>query len=76
MVITDTATTTGYRKSLMTPNDRPSEAMMNENSPICAIENPQRMADFRLSPASMNAMEPKMACPTRMVSTSIRMGRA
>ena len=45
----------------MTPNDRPSEAMMNENSPICAIENPQRMADFSDSPPSMNDIVPKTA---------------
>ena len=60
----------------MTPSERPSEAMMKENSPICAIENPQRMADFRLSPPSMNEREPKMDCPMRMVSTRMRMGRA
>ena len=60
----------------MTPSDRPSEAMMNENSPICAIEKPQRMADFRLSPPSMNEMEPKIDCPTRMVSTNNIIGKA
>ena len=75
-MITDTATTTGYRKSLMTPNDRPNDAMINENSPICAIEKPQRMADFRLSPPSMNENEPKIACPIRMVSTNATMGNA
>ena len=74
--MTDTATTTGYKKSLMTPSDSPKEAMMNENSPICAMENPQRMADFRLSPPSMKASEPNMACPARMVSTSVSMGAA
>ena len=36
---------------------------MNENSPICAIENPQRIADFSDWPA-------------RMVSTSAAIGRA
>ena len=60
----------------MTPNDRPSEAMMNENSPICAIENPQRMADFRLSPPSMNENDPSTACPMSIVSTSVTMGAA
>ena len=28
----------------MTPNERPREAMMNANSPICAMEKPQFMA--------------------------------
>ena len=60
----------------MTPSDRPNEAMMNENSPICAIENPQRMADLRLSPANMKAKEPNTACPTSIVSTKAMMGRA
>ena len=60
----------------MTPSERPSEAMINENSPICAIEKPQRMALFRLSPPSMNEKEPKTDCPTRMVVTSRKMGRA
>ena len=60
----------------MTPSDSPSEAMINENSPICAIEKPQRMADFSDSPPSMKEKEPKTDCPTRMVSTSRMMGTA
>ena len=60
----------------MTPSDRPKEAMINENSPICAIEKPQRMADFRLSPPNMKASEPSVAWPMRMVTTSARMGTA
>ena len=60
----------------MTPSERPSDAMMNENSPICAIEKPQRMALFRLSPPSMNENEPSTDWPTRMVSTSRKMGSA
>ena len=76
MVITDTATTTGYRKSLITPNERPSEAIINENSPICAIEKPQRMADFSDSPASMKEKEPKMACHNRIVNISAIIGKA
>lgn len=35
VVTADTATTVGYKKSLVTPSDMPSVAMMNENSPIC-----------------------------------------
>ncbi len=38
----DTATATGYRKWLVTPSARPSEAMMKENSPICARPMPTR----------------------------------
>ena len=34
VVITDTHTTTGYRKSLITPRLDPSVAMIKENSPI------------------------------------------
>ena len=60
----------------MTPNERPNEAMINENSPICAIENPQRMADFSDSPPSMKEMVPKIACPMRIVITSAKIGRA
>ena len=60
----------------MTPSDNPSEAMINENSPICAIEKPQRMADFRLSPPNINEMEPSVLCPMMMVNTSARMGNA
>ena len=76
MVITDTATTTGYRKSPITPSDRPREAMINENSPICAIENPHRIADFSDSPPSMKEKEPKIPCPIRIVITSMKMGKA
>ena len=60
----------------MTPSDRPSEAMINENSPICAIEKPQRMADLSDSPPSMKASEPKTDWPTSMVMTRAKMGRA
>ena len=60
----------------MTPSDSPNEAMMNENSPICAIENPQRMADLSDSPPSMNENVPKTLCPTSIVSTSNKMGKA
>ena len=50
--------------------------MMNENSPICAIENPQRIADFSDSPPSIKAIVPKTLCPMMMVSTRARIGRA
>ena len=50
--------------------------MINENSPICAIENPQRMADFSDSPPSINDRLPSVLCPMRMVSTSAMIGSA
>ena len=76
VVITDTATTTGYRKSLITPSERPSEAMINENSPICAIEKPQRMADLSDSPPNIKENVPKMPCPIKIVSTRQIIGMA
>lgn len=74
VVMTDTATTTGYRKSLITPNDNPNDAMMNANSPICAIENPQRMALRRDSPPRRKLKEPNTDCPIMIVSTMLNMG--
>ena len=59
--MTETATTTGYRNLLMTPKDNPNEAMMNENSPICAMEKPHRMADLSDSPPSMKPKVPNTA---------------
>jgi len=44
VVIADTATPIGYRKSLVTFSVRPREAMMKENSPICAKPMPVRKA--------------------------------
>mgnify|MGYP001719950746 CR=1 FL=1 len=35
VVKTETATMTGYKKSLVTPNVKPNDAIINENSPIC-----------------------------------------
>ena len=63
-------------KLLMTWSDRPSEAMMKANSPICAIEKPHRMAVFSGCPLSMKPNVPKMACPKRMASTRAAMGQA
>ena len=50
--------------------------MMKENSPICAMENPQRIADFRDSPPSMKPKVPNMACPMSMLPTNARIGMA
>ena len=46
-VMTDTHTTTGYRKSLITPSDIPRVATIKENSPICTMLNPPRTAVCR-----------------------------
>ena len=50
--------------------------MMNENSPICAIEKPQRMADFRLWPLIKKPKVPNTAWPNKMVSTKAIIGQA
>ena len=42
VVIAETATAIGYRKSLVTFRVTPSDAMMKENSPICANPMPTR----------------------------------
>ncbi len=60
----------------MTPNERPNEAMMKENSPICAMEKPQRIADFSDSPPSIKPKVPNTACPTSIVATNATMGTA
>ena len=73
VVMTDTVTTTGYMKSLTTPRLRPSEAMMKANSPICAIEKPQRMAVLRGWPESMKPKVPKMLWPRSMASVMMMM---
>ena len=38
---TDTDTMMGQMRSAITQGDNPSDAMMTENSPICAGEQPQ-----------------------------------
>ena len=60
----------------MTPSESPSEAMMNENSPICAIEKPHCMADLSDWPLIRKLNEPKTAWPMTIVSTSRTIGRA
>ena len=60
----------------MTPSDKPNEAMIKANSPICAIENPHFIAFFSGCPPSMNPIVPKMLCPIRMVSTRQTIGMA
>ena len=54
VVIADTATATGYMNPRVTPAVRPTPAMMNENSPICARLIPVCMECLRPAPV-MNA---------------------
>ena len=44
VVNAETATAIGYKKPLVTFSDNPSDAMMNENSPICDTVMPTRIA--------------------------------
>ncbi len=52
VVSTETATAIGYRKSLVTFSDSPSDAMMKENSPICASPMPTLSDEPRSLPAT------------------------
>ena len=74
VVITDTATTIGYRKWSVTLSDRPNDAMMNANSPICASEKPDCMATFNGCPDSRMPKDENSICPTITTSVIKRMG--
>ena len=74
--MTDTATTIGYKKSLVTLSDTPSEAMMKANSPICVRLKPHCMAIFNGCPESNTPKVPKTACPTMTASVMTRIGTA
>ena len=71
--MTDTATTIGYKKWLVTCSDTPSEAMIKANSPICVKLKPHCMAVFSGCPASSTPSVPKRDCPriTAKVITTI-----
>src|SRR5690348_8214015 len=55
MQATAAVTVSGYRNLPTAPAAMPSEAITNENSPICAIVKPVRSASRALRPAHMNA---------------------
>ena len=74
VVITDTATMIGYKKSLVTPRLLPMLAMMKENSPICTKLKPQCMAVFRLLPAANTPQMEKNICPKIVTSTRTMTG--
>ena len=71
--MTDTATTIGYKKWLVTCSDTPSEAIIKANSPICVRLKPHCMAVFSGCPASSTPSVPKRDCPriTAKVITTI-----
>ena len=53
MVTMDTETIIGYKSGLMTPNERPRPAMMNENSPIWQKQKPDCTEVFKFLPERM-----------------------
>ena len=61
--MTETATTIGYKKSLVTCNETPRDAMINANSPICVRLNPHCIAVFKGLPESITPKVPKIDCP-------------
>ena len=61
--MTETATTIGYRKSLVTCKETPKEAIINANSPICVKLKPHCIAVFNGFPESMTPKVPKTDCP-------------
>ena len=71
--MTDTATTIGYKKWLVTCSDTPSEAIIKANSPICVRLKPHCIAVFSGCPASSTPSVPKRDCPrmTARVITTI-----
>ena len=73
MVITETATTIGYKKSLVTCRDTPKEAIINANSPIWVKLKPHCIAVFNGLPERITPNVPNVACPkiTAIVITII-----
>ncbi|MCY1432507.1 hypothetical protein D9M71_485070 [compost metagenome] len=73
VVIAETATATGYKKSLVTCRVMPSAAMMKENSPICESPIPTR-SEVRPSLPAIKAPMPQdsiLPSTTAMVMTTI-----
>ena len=74
VVITDTATTMGYRKLLVTCRLTPSDAMMKANSPICVKLKPLCMAILSGWPDSNTPKVPNMVCPKITAMTNAIIG--
>ena len=70
----DTATATGYNRSLVTLRVSPSVAMMKENSPICERLMPARTAVFKGWPASTAPLMLLSGCPIRVTTHSTSTG--
>ena len=64
VVITLTATTIGYMRLSSTPSDKPSVAMINENSPICVRQKPDSMATLSDCPVASMPNVPNNIIPT------------
>ena len=74
VVKTDTATTMGYRKSLVTPSDVPRVARMKANSPICVSEKEHFMEVFRDWPESRNPQVLRIVWPSMTAAMMLMMG--
>ena len=74
MVMTDTATTIGYRKLLVTPRDTPRVAMMKANSPICVNEKPHCIAVFSDCPERSTPVVANSSWPSMTVRVMTTMG--
>ena len=72
--MTETATTIGYKKSLVTFRLTPNEAIINANSPIWVRLKPHCMATFNGCPDKITPPVPKITCPSRMANVIITMG--
>ena len=74
VVTAETVTATGYRKSRVAPVERPSAAMMKENSPICARLIPARI-DVRIPwPARNDQNVTPIMFPARTRARKTTMG--
>ena len=76
VVITDTATIIGYKKLLITPRLMPREAIIKENSPICARLKPQCTEVLRLWPEASTPPVEKISLPIIVATTSTKIGSA
>ena len=74
IVMTETATTIGYRKLPVTPRDTPRVAMMKANSPICVSEKPHCIAVFSGCPDRSTPVVAKSSWPRMTVRVMTTMG--
>ena len=74
VVITDTATITGYKNPLVTPRPMPRFAMIKENSPICVWLMAPYIEVRRSSPAATIPSTKSTAFPTITAIVKIKIG--